>query len=1142
MGQRSGLTSNSRYHSLYVCEEKKSFFMPNINMNKIHNTIIAAAGTLFSLYAMPAFADNNTDNTNEESTEISVHVAEELDKMPGIKLSPETFKNYVTNGQPRTDASKIFLLYNVGQKKFLSLGGYWGTHATLKDVAHLFWLQRRNDTTEKHTCYLRYPLTENTTTGGTTTDNYLSNILNLNSLQVGSAEGDGRSNATYNYVRLVSTDGTSENLFDEGYAPKGNKFTEQVTNFDQNTQSIEAEIDLSTCKKGVAENILSVGNKIAAWGAEDATYNLHIYYRISDNELEIDYVSKKINNGTKIKIKSIDPATPLTLKLSKNGLYVNGNLVSELAVAHIPVIKYDEKLAGDIVRFAKNTDGSLKIDANGYYVIDQENGSGIMGDYDDYLYAYESKSENKQTYFISSAFQKSGAAEKEGNYLARTAYDSGAAQYGSVGLYADRSVLNKYLQEGQWSIDPVDGQEGVYTFSITFTKGHEYYVQELDTLEGKGFKDVKKTAETDTQMFMQATSEYVKSSNLKDNNGNYYNDPTGENIKTLTGVELLTTTPAELGSNAANAYWKIISMADYYKLLDTESSQMKGEVDLTFMLADPNFERESARLAQWTNDGLEDTETLKIGLDTYYKTNPKDEKYTNTYNGNSTAFNNMLSNHGRALGAMIYNGGRGRLYQDAKVYRKGWYTIQCGGMTNANGKLFVQRVDNNQVSEPVMKTLTTLTDDDIAKFKKPSAHQLGWPYTDDMPMYNAVLEINDLNLNDGKYVEKYKNSVKIFIREASDDKPVTLRFGVEVAEEASLVPMLEDETGDDTTNKTVSTKDEMTIFDDFHLLFNGVDEQPDLVLSENWTDLNYIENAKYTYDLQPLHLERTFSKGDSGNNWNTIILPVALTETQVKEAFGENTKLAKLYALTDKNILFTYEEPNANGVLLRAYTPYIIKPDKEKGSSTKHNVDITLNDGSTVRKEVGENHFDFGAVTLSGKKQKNETTDEYYYPISSDYPNYVASYATSNDTETLGTMTIYGTLCRTYTTTDGVNSIINNRPTLKGGNCFIMKNNVMYQVPDMPNGYGLRGLRCWFEYTDPTTGQSVDLSQLKLNINGIEDDATSISDITANDGIQTIARFADGIYSASGERIAGVNNLSALPKGIYIVNGKKFIK
>ena len=100
----------------------------------------------------------------------------------------------------------------------------------------------------------------------------------------------------------------------------------------------------------------------------------------------------------------------------------------------------------------------------------------------------------------------------------------------------------------------------------------------------------------------------------------------------------------------------------------------------------------------------------------------------------------------------------------------------------------------------------------------------------------------------------------------------------------------------------------------------------------------------------------------------------------------------------------------------------------------------------------------------------------------------------------------------------------------------------MYQVPDMPNGYGLRGLRCWFEYTDPTTGQSVDLSQLKLNINGIEDDATSISDITANDGIQTIDRFADGIYSVSGERIAGANNLSALPKGIYIVNGKKFIK
>ena len=502
----------------------------------------------------------------------------------------------------------------------------------------------------------------------------------------------------------------------------------------------------------------------------------------------------------------------------------------------------------------------------------------------------------------------------------------------------------------------------------------------------------------------------------------------------------------------------------------------------------------------------------------------------------------MLSNHARALGAMIYNGGRGRLYQDVKVYRQGWYTIQCGGMTNANGKLFVQRVDNNQVSEPISKTLTALTNDDIARFNKPSDYQLGWPYTDGMPMYNAVLEINDLNLNDGKYVEKYKNSVKIFIRDASDNNPVTLRFGVEVAEEASLVPLLEDETGDETTNKTVSPKDEITIFDDFHLLFNGTDVLPDLMLSENWTDLDYIEKAKYTYDLQPLHLERTFSKGDRGNNWNTIILPVALTETQVKEAFGKNTKLAKLYALTDENILFTYEEPNADGVLLRAYTPYIIKPDNEKGTSKEYSVSINLNDGTTVTKTVSENHFDFGAATLAGKKLKSGTTDEYYYPISTDYPNYVASYATGNDTETLGTMTICGTLCKTYTTTDGVNSIIDGRPTLKGGNCYIMKDNVMYRVPDMSKGYGLRGMRCWFEYTDPTTGQSVDLSKLKLNINGIEDDATSISDITANDGVQTIGRFADGIYSLNGERIAGANNISSLPKGIYIVNGKKFIK
>lgn len=39
------------------------------------------------------------------------------------------------------DPSKVFFFYNVKTGKFLSIGGYWGVHAALKDTPVAFWAQ-----------------------------------------------------------------------------------------------------------------------------------------------------------------------------------------------------------------------------------------------------------------------------------------------------------------------------------------------------------------------------------------------------------------------------------------------------------------------------------------------------------------------------------------------------------------------------------------------------------------------------------------------------------------------------------------------------------------------------------------------------------------------------------------------------------------------------------------------------------------------------------------------------------------------------------------------------------------------------------------------------------------------------------------
>ncbi|WP_337568698.1 glycoside hydrolase family 2 TIM barrel-domain containing protein [Hallella sp.] len=104
------------------------------------------------------------------------------------------------------------------------------------------------------------------------------------------------------------------------YSPNGSSFSKTQT-IDFNTQSIEAEIDLSNCGTTYSlQNILSIGNDIAAW-TTSGKYNLHLYYTSSSKELIIDYLA---NGADKVETPVTLTSTTLNLKLSAKGLYVNG--------------------------------------------------------------------------------------------------------------------------------------------------------------------------------------------------------------------------------------------------------------------------------------------------------------------------------------------------------------------------------------------------------------------------------------------------------------------------------------------------------------------------------------------------------------------------------------------------------------------------------------------------------------------------------------------------------------------------------------------------------------------------------------------------------------------------------------------------
>lgn len=93
--------------------------------------VLMAANTTVALAQNKATESNGTENTIEG-----------VDNLFGIDPSS---KICTSNGTAETDGDKIVFLYNVGAKKFLSIGGLWGTQAALDGSPHSIYMYWNGD-------------------------------------------------------------------------------------------------------------------------------------------------------------------------------------------------------------------------------------------------------------------------------------------------------------------------------------------------------------------------------------------------------------------------------------------------------------------------------------------------------------------------------------------------------------------------------------------------------------------------------------------------------------------------------------------------------------------------------------------------------------------------------------------------------------------------------------------------------------------------------------------------------------------------------------------------------------------------------------------------------------------------------------
>ena len=582
--------------------------------------------------------------------------------------------------------------------------------------------------------------------------------------------------------------------------------------------------------------------------------------------------------------------------------------------------------------------------------------------------------------------------------------------------------------------------------------------------------------------------------------------------------------------------WRIISLKEIQDLMSVASEDLSDPLDLTFKLACPGFDRGRMDIDAWQSVGTNIAEGgyVRIGLEQCYEkfvptnsvkplTRSENEDYEDEFDKNykfpykgdqpeTFANSKDYKRHMAKYFCMDVRGVNGYIYQKQNITKAGTYVIQCKGYANTPKALLYAGIAKNDGSGLVEGTKRTTILNQVSNM--PADEQ-------------ARLHVNELNMDyAGKEFyesSKYTNIVIVQVKqemiEQAAGKGVSIAFGLDIGD-ASQTPDLND----------------WTVFDDFRLIYVSNTEKEDLILDELRGDLEYLKDG-ITYKNRVLRLAKTFKR----DSWNSFVLPVDLTVSQVREAFGADVRLAKLKDLTATELQFEtviLDGKADKDIALVAYQPYIIFPTKtmKDDHDSPYTATIAKN-GSMVnpyKVTIQAQRFEIPGVTF-----KTDASNE------NDLSN-MDDLWTTKLTHNVGSITAYGTFVRTFDTnatqdeTTGKWNFSNSKGTIRPGydnlvGSYFFDNGDVYYTENPEKVRGLRGFSCWFK---PNTNNG---TKPAVYLDGVKQEAelTAIGELIV--GPEAANRYGknDGVYNLQGQRVG--NTTEGLPSGIYIVNGRKHV-
>ncbi|MBQ1587531.1 MAG: hypothetical protein II081_00600 [Prevotella sp.] len=476
--------------------------------------------------------------------------------------------------------------------------------------------------------------------------------------------------------------------------------------------------------------------------------------------------------------------------------------------------------------------------------------------------------------------------------------------------------------------------------------------------------------------------------------------------------------------------------------------------------------------------------------------------------------------------------GVGTVTTNFQVPKPGWYEIECAGFImseqNHDAYLFARVISDNQVNQP--ENSFAIPEGEEPTYGVVTLGKL--PYgTYQKDNYEHCLEA-------GKELLRNRDNhrQKVWVLVSEDDFNAgrkTIRLGFR-KDEATRSELVVDKNGDKGYYDT-----DWVCVDDIRASFMGLgpvffyeDEEDLRYLSQAEGDTDRFTPNEYAPAIKSgryggsANLQRKFTK----NEWNTFSFPLPLTGEQVRNAFGDDCELLILHSignLSNNDCIIDFQTVDLITLddVVTAGNLYMLKPTKEPVF------------GENPRGEMAY-YYDLGKMFFS--TNGNTEVPDYIYPV--------IDLSVWNGHQDVGSFEDKNDGCGhvTYIQTPGFSTFSVNRQGIQLANAtdgsyapkgsYAMSGGKMYELS---RDTRIKGFRGWITLTHSIFEDEASMAAgARIAINGVIDGEAPTA-IDRHVVVPVNPNSITAVYDLFGRKVD--TSVGSLPKGIYIVNGKKLL-